>query len=123
MGDWLSKERNQDKLVNEVSNIVLDILNKLDDSAVVNFIGKKAKEMSDDLKINQIVGNGIEYVLNKNDHQKIITNLSMQIKDYVINNRAIFVRIFSIVLQLIHHLMNIAKLPLHLLLLRFFELL
>ena len=87
VGDWLSKERNQDKLVNEVSNIVLDILNKLDDSAVVNFIGKKAKEMSDDLKINQIVGNGIEYVLNKNDHQRLITNLSKQIKDYVVNNQ------------------------------------
>ncbi len=87
VGDWLSKERNQDKLVNEVSNIVLDILNKLDDSAVVNFIGKKAKEMSDDLKINQIVGNGIEYVLNKNDHQRLITNLSKQIKDYVLNNQ------------------------------------
>ena len=87
VGDWLSKERNQDKLVNEVSNIVLDILNKLDDSAVVNFIGKKAKEMSDDLKINQIVGNGIDYVLNKNDHQRLITNLSKQIKDYVVNNQ------------------------------------
>ena len=87
VGDWLAKERNQDKLVNEVSNIVLDILNKLDDSAVVNFIGKKAKEMSDDLKINQIVGNGIDYVLNKNDHQRLITNLSKQIKDYVVNNQ------------------------------------
>lgn len=87
VGDWLSKERNQENLVNELSNLVLDILQKLDDSAVVNFIGNKAKEMSNDLKINQIVGNGIEYVLNKNDHQKIITNLSKQIKDYVINNQ------------------------------------
>lgn len=87
VGDWLSKERNQENLVNELSNLVLDILQKLDDSAVVNFIGNKAKEMSNDLKINQIVGNGIEYVLNKNDHQKIITHLSKQIKDYVINNQ------------------------------------
>ncbi len=87
VGDWLSKERNQENLVKELSNIVLDILNKLDDSSVTNFIGKKAKEMSDDLKINQIVGNGIEYILNKNDHQKIITNLSKQIKDYVLNNQ------------------------------------
>ena len=87
LGEWLSKEQNQKNLIKESSHIILDILHKLDDSAVINFIGKKAKEMSDDLKINQIVGNGIEYVLNKNDHQKIITNLSMQIKDYVINNR------------------------------------
>lgn len=87
VGEWLSKERNQQNLVKEMSNIVLDILNKLDDSAVVNFIGNKAKEMTDDLKINHIVGNGLEYVLDKNDHQRLITNLSKQIKDYVLNNQ------------------------------------
>lgn len=88
-GEWLSKQRNQENLVKELSNIVLDILHKLDDTAVVNFIGHKAREMSDDLKINQIVGTGIEYVLTKQDHQKIITNLAKQIKDYVIANRDI----------------------------------
>ena len=87
VGDWLSKERNQENLMKEVSSIILDILNKLDDTAVVSFIGKKAKEMSDDLKINQIVGNGIEYILDKKDHQRFITNLSKQIKEYVLNNQ------------------------------------
>ena len=87
VGDWLSKERNQETLTKEVSNIVLDILNKLDDTAVVTFIGKKAKEMSDDLKINQIIGNGMEYILDKKDHQRFITNLSKQIKEYVLNNQ------------------------------------
>ena len=75
VGDWLGKERNQEVLMKEVSNIILDILHKLDDTAVVSFIGKKAKEMSDDLKINHIVGNGIEYILDKKDHQRFITNL------------------------------------------------
>ena len=87
VGDWLSKERNQENLMKEVSHIILDILNKLDDTEVVNFIGKKAKEMSDDLKINEIIGNGLEYVLDKNDHQRFITNLSKQIKEYVLNNQ------------------------------------
>ena len=87
VGDWLSKERNQEILMKEVSNIVLDILNKLDDAVVVAFIGKKAKEMSDDLKINQIIGNGLEYILDKKDHQRFITSLSKQIKDYVLNNQ------------------------------------
>lgn len=89
VGEWLSKERKQQNLVKEMSNIVLDILNKLDDSAVVNFIGNKAKEMSDDIKINHILGNGIEYVLDKNDHQRMITSLSKQIKDYVLQNQEI----------------------------------
>ncbi|QDP85155.1 DUF445 domain-containing protein [Chryseobacterium sp. SNU WT5] len=87
VGDWLSTEKNQENLMKELSNIVLDILNKLDDAAVINFIGKKAKEMSDDLKFNQIIGNGLEYVLDKKDHQRFITNLSKQIKDYVLNNQ------------------------------------
>ena len=87
VGDWLSKERNQENLMKEVSNIVLDILNKLDDQEVISFIGRKAKEMSDDLKINQIIGNGLEYILDKKDHQRFITNLSKQIKEYVLNNQ------------------------------------
>ena len=87
VGDWLSKQRNQENLMKELSNIVLNILNKLDDTEVVNFIGKKAKEMTDDVKINEIIGNGLDYVLDKNDHQRFITNLSKQIKDYVLNNQ------------------------------------
>ena len=71
----------------EISNIVLDILNKLDDQEVISFIGRKAKEMSDDLKINQMIGNGLEYILDKKDHQRFITNLSKQIKEYVLNNQ------------------------------------
>ncbi|SFI87948.1 Uncharacterized membrane-anchored protein YjiN, DUF445 family [Kaistella treverensis] len=87
VGEWLSASRNQEKLIKEVSNIVLDILNKLDDTEVVNFIEKKAKEMTDDVKINQIIGNGLEYILDKNDHQRLITNLSKQIKEYVLKNQ------------------------------------
>lgn len=86
IGEWLQKEKNSDILVKNISEIVLDILNKLEDESVVKFIGNKAKEMTEDLKINQILGNGIEYLLQKNDHQKLITNLSKQIKNYVLEN-------------------------------------
>ncbi len=48
-----------------IPEIVLDILHKLEDDAVVNFISKKAKEMTGDIKINQILGNGMEYLLKK----------------------------------------------------------
>jgi uncharacterized membrane-anchored protein YjiN (DUF445 family) len=72
--------------VKNISDIVLDILHKLEDDMVVNFISKKAKEMTEDFKINQILGNGIEYLLEKNDHQKLITNLSTQIKNYILEH-------------------------------------
>ena len=87
VGEWLSKNRNQELLINETSEIILNIVRKLDDENVVNFVSKKVGEMTSELKINQIVGNGLEYVVEKNEHQKLITNLSRQIKDYVLQNQ------------------------------------
>jgi uncharacterized membrane-anchored protein YjiN (DUF445 family) len=86
VGEWLTKERNQDALIKNLSDIVLDILNKLDDSEVSHFISKKVSEMTNDIQLNKILGNGIIYLLDKNDHQKIVTNLSKQIKEYLIEN-------------------------------------
>jgi uncharacterized membrane-anchored protein YjiN (DUF445 family) len=86
VGEWLGKEKNQEVLIKNLSDIVLDILNKLDDSEVSNFISKKVSEMTDNIQLNKIVGNGIGYILEKNDHQRIITNLSAQIKNYVTEN-------------------------------------
>ncbi len=86
VGEWLAKEKNQGILIRNISDIVLDILNKLDDTAVSQFISKKVSEMTDDIKLNQVVGNGIGYILEKNDHQRIITNLSRQIKEYILEN-------------------------------------
>lgn len=88
-GDWLSKEKNQRNLVGELSKMVLNILNKLDDDAAAELIAKKAREMTNDLKINRIVGSGIEYLVEKEDHQKMITGLAKQIKEYVLTNQQI----------------------------------
>lgn len=86
-GDWLSKEKNQNMLMHEVSNILLHIIQKLDDDTVIKFIAAKAKEMSANLKFNEIIGNGLDYLLDRNDHQRLITNLAGQIKTYITNNR------------------------------------
>lgn len=89
VGEWLSKGKNQEVLMRETSEIILNIVRKLEDETVVNFIAKKIDEMSSEIKINQIVGNGLEYVIEKNEHQKLITNLSRQIKEYIVKNQEI----------------------------------
>ena len=86
VGEWLGKDKNQEILISNLSDIVLDILHKLDHSEVSSFIGKKLTEMTDNIRLNAILGNGINYLLDKNDHQKLITNLSKQIKEYIIEN-------------------------------------
>ncbi len=88
VGEWLSKPKNQNLLINELSSVIRDIVNKLDDETVIAFIAGKASDMADSIKLNSIIGNGIEYLLNKNDHQKLITNLSSQIKQYILQNQA-----------------------------------
>lgn len=86
VGEWLGKEKNQGILIRNISDIVLDILNKLDDDTVSLFISDKVSEMTDDIKLNKIVGNGISYIIDKNDHQRLITSLSSQIKIYILEN-------------------------------------
>lgn len=86
-GEWLEKSRNQEVLVSQLSSIVIDIINQLDDNAVVSFMSLKAKEMSHELKFNQLISNGLDYIIDQNEHQKLITHLSNQIKDYIINNQ------------------------------------
>ena len=86
LSDWLSKERNQMILINELSSMLKDILIKLDDKSVEIFIADKAKDMAGSININGVIANGITYLLNRNDHQDIITNLSSQIKNYILAN-------------------------------------
>lgn len=85
-GEWLGKEKNQEILIRNISDIVLDILNKLDDTEVSQFISRKVSEMAGDVKLNKIVGNGIAYITEKNDHQRMVTSLSSQIKNYILEN-------------------------------------
>lgn len=85
-GEWLGKEKNQEILIRNISDIVLDILNKLDDAEVSQFISRKVSEMAGDVKLNKIVGNGIAYITEKNDHQRMVTSLSSQIKNYILEN-------------------------------------
>lgn len=86
-GEWLGKEKNQENLVREISAILLNIINKLDDETVVSFISRKAADMAQDFKVQKLVGNGLEYIIEKNDHQKLITAMSSQIKNYVLQNQ------------------------------------
>lgn len=88
IGEWLSKEKNQEALLKNSSEIILRIINKLDNEEVSKFISNKVKDFGNSLELNKLLGTGMDYLLDKNDHQKIITNLSAQIKNYVTENNA-----------------------------------
>lgn len=85
--EWILKEKNQIILMDVISKIILDILNKIEDKAVVNFISNKAKDLSENLKLNHLVSNSLNYILNNNEHQTVITEIASQIKNYVLSNQ------------------------------------
>lgn len=89
IGEWLAKKQNQKILVEQISDIALGIVQKLEDEMVLKVIHAKAEEMIAELKMNTIVGNGLDYALQKNMHQKFITTLAKEIKNYISNHQEI----------------------------------
>lgn len=89
IGEWLAKKQNQKILVEQISDIALVIVQKLEDEIVLKVIHAKAEEMIAELKMNTIVGNGLDYALQKNMHQKFITTLAKEIKNYISNHQEI----------------------------------
>lgn len=88
-GDWLSKPLNQEFLIKEISAIITDVIQKLDDDSVVKFITSKTIEISENIKVNEMVSNGLNYILEQNDHQPLITSLASQVKSYVQQNQSL----------------------------------
>lgn len=86
-GEWLAAPKNKEVLLKESSAILLDILQKLDDAEVAAFLSVKMTELGKNLKLNKFFGTGLEYILHKNEHQKLITHLSAQIKTYILENQ------------------------------------
>lgn len=89
IGEWLAKKQNQKILVEQISDIALGIVQQLEDEIVLKVIHAKAEEMIAELKMNTIVGNGLDYALQKNMHQKLITTLAKEIKNYISNHQEI----------------------------------
>ncbi len=88
-GKWLSEEQNKEFLIKEFSTILMDILTKMEEPTAVNFIQNKVKEIADSLEIHTFVGNTLEYVIQKNGHQQIITYLSSEGKNFIGKNQEI----------------------------------
>ncbi len=86
VSDWLLKDKNQDILVTEVALLLKNAISQFEDQDIINFISVKIKEAGHDMKINNILSNGIFYLLEKNEHQAIITFLSSKIKHYILEN-------------------------------------
>lgn len=84
--EWLSKEKNKAVLLQELSRLLNDIIRKTDDENIIRFITHKGRGLLQDIKLHTLVANALEYFLNKNEHEKLVTVLAQKIKEYIIEN-------------------------------------
>ncbi len=88
LGSWLSKPMNQELLVSEGSVLLRDVLIKLDDRAIETFITQKAREFTEKLDLASVVSGALSYVVEKDQHQLIVTSLARNVKIYISENTA-----------------------------------
>lgn len=83
---WLASGRNKALLAKELGRLLKDIVQKLDDEAVPQFIARKGNELIGSVKLHLIAANALQYLLDRGEHEKLITTLAATIKTYVSNN-------------------------------------
>lgn len=83
---WLGNEKNIDILVSEISKILKDVVEKADDNAVTDFITQKSKSLLQEIKLNEALAGGLEIIVHRGDHERILNYIVNKLRAYVINN-------------------------------------
>lgn len=89
LADWLEKDKNQDNIVMQVMHMSESVLNKLNDQEVVAFITGQTQQMLGKIQLNQLVGDGMHYLIEKQEHQKLVTHISDLLEQYIMQNQEI----------------------------------
>ncbi|ANI87995.1 hypothetical protein A9P82_00870 [Arachidicoccus ginsenosidimutans] len=84
--DWLEKEKNRKMLLTEITKIINNILQKIDDAAVSGFIAQKGEELLNKVEINKVLASALQYVADKKEHEKILDYVLNKAKYYVAEN-------------------------------------
>ena len=87
-GQWLGQEKNRNVLLKEIAKLITDILNKTNDEMITGFLAKKARGLVEEIPLHTMLANGLEYFLNRNEHQKFVTVIASRIKEYIVENEA-----------------------------------
>lgn len=86
LSNWLAKPSTQELVVQESAKLIFDTLHKMDDREVVAFIKKQLKDMGQNLEAHKVAVTAIDFVLDKQWHQTLITTISREIRNYIVYN-------------------------------------
>ena len=86
IADWLEKDKNRQTLLSESSKIITGILQKSDDETVSDFIAKKGEDLLNTISLNKTLATALQYLIDKNEHEKIFNYILNKAKYYVAEN-------------------------------------
>lgn len=86
LGSWLSKPTNQQLLISEGSLILHDLISKLEDHSIESFLVQKTNELTENLNLASTLGSTMEYLVEKDQHQLLVSSIASHIKTYILEN-------------------------------------
>ena len=89
VSDWLEKEKNKNLLSEEFIKYAHKIIVALDDQFIIGVIEKKGIEFLDRIDVNEMLGKGLEYAMNKDMHNQLMTFIAGKLKTYIAENENI----------------------------------
>lgn len=84
---YLNKEKNINILINEIKVKLEEIIENTNDKKITNFITEKSKLLLQEIELNTLISNTLEYLLKEKEHQKILDFIFLKIQSYILENK------------------------------------
>lgn len=86
---WLVKPQNVQLLVTEASRLLKRMIETSDAPMITGFIARKAGELLDGVRLNEVVANGLELIVERGDHERVLDFVLGKVRHYVVENEAL----------------------------------
>jgi uncharacterized membrane-anchored protein YjiN (DUF445 family) len=86
---WLSSEKNTQLLLEEASNMVINILQKTDDDKIAAMLASKASGLLQSLPLQDLSASAIDYVIAQNEQEAAVTTVAKKIREFITENKSL----------------------------------
>lgn len=87
LAGWIEQEQNLKRLVQEIERILKDIIQGLSDQQAEQLLKSLMKELVSKINWNQIAGNLLQEILEKGQHEALVTKLGFYAADFIAQNK------------------------------------
>ena len=86
---WLGKPQNVQLLVAEGSRLLKRMIETSDAPMITGFIARKAGELLEGVRLNEVVANGLGLIVDRGDHERVLNFVLGKVRNYVIENEGL----------------------------------